>query len=347
MTGTSPAGPLMCGSTTPRTRPAATAASKALPPFSRTAIPAAEASQWVDATMPNVPASCGRVVKLDPCGIMRTPRAGSARWGFTRYLRTLRPPARGAPPAVTKGRPDRLAPRPGLPHPAHDREQAEMRALAVPHRIAVAALIGAAALLAACTSASQTAGGSTPAAQSAAPAASASTSAAAPSSPAPATSGSSSSSGGGGAVTTCATSALKGAVNTAAAGAAAGSIYYPLDLTNTSGGTCTVFGYPGVSFVTGPSGTLLGRAASRNPAKPAATVTLAPGQVAHATLQVAQAGNYDPAQCKPVTAHWLRIYPPDQTVPLYVRFKAQACSARLPHSVGSQLSVTVFQSGAS
>jgi len=219
-----------------------------------------------------------------------------------------------------------------------------MRALAVPHRTAVAALVGAAALLAACTSASQTTGGSTPATQSAA--AAASTSAAAPTSPAPATSDSSSSDGGG-AVTMCATSALKGTVNTAAAGAAAGSIYYPLDLTNTSGSTCTVFGYPGVSFVTGPSGTLLGRAASRNPAKPAATVTLVPGQVAHATLQVAQAGNYDPAQCKPVTAHWLRIYPPDQTVPLYVRFKAQACSARLPHSIGSQLSVTVFQPGAS
>jgi hypothetical protein len=209
----------------------------------------------------------------------------------------------------------------------------------------VAALVGAAALLAACTSASQGTGGSMPATQSAAPVASTSA-AAAPSSPAPATGGSSSSDSGP-PVTTCATSALKGAVNTAAAGAAAGSIYYPLDLTNISGSTCTVFGYPGVSFVTGPSGTLLGRAASRNPAKPAATVTLAPGQVAHATLQVAQAGNYDPAQCKPVTAHWLRIYPPDQTVPLYVRFKAQACSARLPHSIGSQLSVTVFQSGAS
>ncbi len=219
-----------------------------------------------------------------------------------------------------------------------------MRVSAVPHRAAVAALVGAAALLAACTSASQGTGGSTPATQSAAPVAS--TSAAAPSSPAPATSGSSSSDSGP-PVTMCATSALKGAVNTAAAGAAAGSIYYPLDLTNVSGSTCTVFGYPGVSFVTGPSGTLLGRAASRNPAKSAATVTLAPGQVAHATLQVAQAGNYDPAQCKPVTAHWLRIYPPDQTVPLYVRFKAQACSARLPHSIGSQLSVTVFRSGAS
>src|SRR5215510_10440747 len=206
MMGTSPPGPFRCGSTTCSTKPAATAASNAFPPFSSTAIPAAEASQWVDATMPNVPASCGRVVKLDPCGIMRTPHAGPARCAFTRYLRGLRPPAPGAPPAVTKGRPDRLAPRPGLPRPAHDRGQAEMRASAVTHRTAVAGLVGAAALLAACTSASPDMGSS-----------------------------SSNNSNSGTPVTMCATSALKGRVKTTTAGAAAGSIYYPLDLTNVSG----------------------------------------------------------------------------------------------------------------
>src|SRR5216683_2321551 len=62
MTGTSPPGPFRCGSTTCSTRPVATAASKALPPDSSIAIPAADASQWVDATMPNVPASSGLVV---------------------------------------------------------------------------------------------------------------------------------------------------------------------------------------------------------------------------------------------------------------------------------------------
>src|SRR5262249_59640716 len=166
MMGTPPPGPYRCGSTTCSTKPAATAASNAFPPFSSTAIPAAEASQWVDATMPNVPASCGRVVKLEPCGIMRTPRAGPARWVSHATSAHSGPPAPGAPPAVTNGRPDRLAPR-----PAHDREQAEMRALAVPHRTAVAALVGAAALLAACTSASQTTGGATPATPPAAAAA--------------------------------------------------------------------------------------------------------------------------------------------------------------------------------
>jgi hypothetical protein len=42
----------------------ATAASNAFPPCSRTAIPAADASQCVEATMPNVPRSSGRVEKL-------------------------------------------------------------------------------------------------------------------------------------------------------------------------------------------------------------------------------------------------------------------------------------------
>src|SRR5436190_12901606 len=60
--GRSPPGPLRCGSTTCSANPAAAAASNALPPRSRTAMPAAEASQCVDATIPNVPRSSGRVV---------------------------------------------------------------------------------------------------------------------------------------------------------------------------------------------------------------------------------------------------------------------------------------------
>src|SRR5690349_7976121 len=66
MTGRSPPGPLRCGSTTWSTKPAATAASNALPPRSSTDIPAADASQCVEATMPNVPRSSGRVVNTRP-----------------------------------------------------------------------------------------------------------------------------------------------------------------------------------------------------------------------------------------------------------------------------------------
>ena len=56
-------GPFRCGSTTWSVNPVAHAASNALPPRSSTDIPTAEASQCVEATIPNVPRSSGRVVK--------------------------------------------------------------------------------------------------------------------------------------------------------------------------------------------------------------------------------------------------------------------------------------------
>ncbi len=42
----------------------ATAASKALPPFSRIDMPTAEAIQWVEVATPKVPRISGRVVKV-------------------------------------------------------------------------------------------------------------------------------------------------------------------------------------------------------------------------------------------------------------------------------------------
>src|SRR6185312_9996973 len=79
MTGTSPPGPFRCGSTTWSTSPAATAASNALPPCSSTAIPAAEASQCVEATMPNVPASSGLVVNPGVSAMTRSSHLAPAR----------------------------------------------------------------------------------------------------------------------------------------------------------------------------------------------------------------------------------------------------------------------------
>ena len=64
MIGTSPPGPFKCGSTTCSTKPAATAASKALPPFSSTAMPVWLASQWVEAQTPKLPMISGRVVNM-------------------------------------------------------------------------------------------------------------------------------------------------------------------------------------------------------------------------------------------------------------------------------------------
>src|SRR5437868_7665835 len=63
ITGTSPPGPLRCGSTTCSVNAVAAPASKALPPFSRVAIPTAVAIQCVEVTTPKVPSISGRVVK--------------------------------------------------------------------------------------------------------------------------------------------------------------------------------------------------------------------------------------------------------------------------------------------
>ena len=62
---TSPPGPFKCGSTTCNVNPVATAASKALPPFSRIDMPTAEAIQCVLVTTPKLPVISGLVVKLN------------------------------------------------------------------------------------------------------------------------------------------------------------------------------------------------------------------------------------------------------------------------------------------
>jgi Protein of unknown function (DUF4232) len=208
------------------------------------------------------------------------------------------------------------------------------------HALGMTLLLGTALLAAACSSSSTPAtnAGSaspTPPAASSAPAAT-------PTSP-PAPQPSATASAG---VAGCATSGLKVMVDTAQGGAAAGSTYVPIDFTNTTSSTCTLFGYPGVSFVTSVPGRQLGRPATRNPADPATTVTLAPGGVAHATLQVAAAANYSASACKPVTAHWLRIYPPNQFTAVYTKYTVPVCSAKLPHALGSQLRVYVVRPGA-
>jgi hypothetical protein len=140
----------------------------------------------------------------------------------------------------------------------------------------------------------------------------------------------------------CATSALRATVLVSQGGAALGSTYYPIQFSNISAATCNFYGYPGVSFVSAPGGSQIGIAATENPAHPRQFIDVAPGQAAHAVLQVVVAQNFSPADCGTiVTAHWLRIYPPNQTVPLYVGFTAQTCSSGKP-----TLSVETVQAGA-
>jgi len=206
---------------------------------------------------------------------------------------------------------------------------------------AAVVLLSTAALAAACGSATNNSSGSPASTAASSPAQPSGTSAPPSTTPtAPQTPPSSP------AVPACSPSGLTAAVPSGTGGAAAGSTYYPLNLTNHSGKSCYLYGYPGVSFVTSPSGSQVGAAASRNPAVAPATVVLAPGQTAHVTVQVVDAMNYSTSACKPVTAHWLKIYPPGQFGALYVKFTATTCSATLPAKLGSPLTVDAVKGGA-
>jgi Protein of unknown function (DUF4232) len=206
--------------------------------------------------------------------------------------------------------------------------------------------IGIAALLAGCTSSGSPASSQAPAASSAGSggtvasatpagggAGSTSGGSGGASGTAPAGSGPSSNvpngavpSGGSGglAILACPTSGLKLAEGTT--GAAAGSVYMQIEFTNTSGRTCTLFGYPGVALTTSTTpGSQVGAAARRSTGKPKQVITLTPGQTASATLQIAQVANYPSSSCQPVSARYLQVYPPGQTSARYLPYTGQGC----------------------
>jgi len=122
----------------------------------------------------------------------------------------------------------------------------------------------------------------------------------------------------------CATSALQ--VKLGSSNGYAGGVYVVIDFTNTSGSTCTLFGYPGVSLVSGPPYTQIGLAAKRSTSTPKKLVTLAPGATANAQLQIVDALNFPSASCGPTKATALKIYPPNQTEPVYLPNTSTGCS---------------------
>lgn len=146
-------------------------------------------------------------------------------------------------------------------------------------------------------------------------------------------------------VRSCSSSALRVTPYPHGGGGAAGHFYLPIDFKNISGHACTLFGYPGVSWVTGPSGKQIGAAATRDPWITARTVRLAPGAIAHATLEMADVTVYSRSTCRPVTAHWLRVYPPNQYAAITIRLTELVCSAKIPASLGSPLLVDAVSAG--
>lgn len=116
---------------------------------------------------------------------------------------------------------------------------------------------------------------------------------------------------------------------------AAGTVFRPLRFTNTSNSSCTMIGYPGVSYVTGANGRQVGAAAVRTGGK-RVLVTLAPGETASATVGFTQVDNFDPAACKKTPVRGLRVYPPNNTASKFIANPGFGCAGKVP---GAQLKV--------
>jgi hypothetical protein len=113
--------------------------------------------------------------------------------------------------------------------------------------------------------------------------------------------------------------------------AAAGTAYYQILFTNVSGTTCTLYGFPGVSFTGETYAVQVGPAASRNPASAPTLVSLAPGAVASAEISVVDAQNYPAGQCGLTTASGILVYPPNLTTSVGLPFNGFTCVHKRDH----------------
>jgi hypothetical protein len=107
---------------------------------------------------------------------------------------------------------------------------------------------------------------------------------------------------------------------------AAGTFYQVVVFTNTSNAACTLYGYPGVSFVTGVGGRVIGAPATRNTAIDGVLVTLQPGAQASSLVGVEDVGALPPAKCQVAKADWMQVYAPGDTGALYLQYSAQVCT---------------------
>jgi hypothetical protein len=129
----------------------------------------------------------------------------------------------------------------------------------------------------------------------------------------------------------CSASQLGVWVNADSANGAAGTIYYHLDLTNTSGRRCYLYGWPGVT-ATNWAGGSLGQPARQVHDVKARVVDLAPGGTAHSTLGYVDA-KLSPS-CQPATAALLKVTPPAAKGTRHAFFPLPVCTKTWTLTVG-------------
>jgi len=139
--------------------------------------------------------------------------------------------------------------------------------------------------------------------------------------------------------TDCKAASLKLTLKRSDAGA--GHVFVNVVFTNKGSSTCTMQGFPGVSYVTGDDGKQVGAAAYREGSK-GARVTLKPGGSAYAPVDEVNVHNFDPSACHPTSTRGLRIYPPHDTASMFVAQSGTGCTGSVP---GHQLAVKTVLAG--
>jgi Protein of unknown function (DUF4232) len=202
----------------------------------------------------------------------------------------------------------------------------------VKNALLVVPLLSAGLLAAGCAAASSTSsapaaagGGSSASSPSAAAGVSSGASSAGASSSAAASAAASGTAAVSGGAPACTSANLQASLG-GGAGAGMSQNHTGLQLRNTGSSACTLYGYPGVSWVRGAQGLQTGAAAVRqpDPGGSEGVVTLAPGALASAPLDIVDAAVIPPSECKPVPVRGLRIYPPGQKAALFLALPTAA-----------------------
>jgi hypothetical protein len=142
-------------------------------------------------------------------------------------------------------------------------------------------------------------------------------------------------SGGSTAGARCATSQLTGSVADGG-GSSAGATRVAIILRNHGAQSCTLQGWPGVSFVGGGNGTQIGNAATLDRSTPHQTLTLRPSGEVQAIVTVRDAGDWDSATCHPRVTDGFRVIPPGSRQALFVPASGslfESCAATAVHQL--------------
>jgi hypothetical protein len=107
------------------------------------------------------------------------------------------------------------------------------------------------------------------------------------------------------------------------AGAAAGTEYVSVVLTNTGRRACSLFGYPGVSFLD-DADNQIGMPAQRDKSSKPRRIVLAPADKAHAIVSFPNPGVFG-SGCGERQSATVRVYPPGQTAALTDGLRVDVC----------------------